>query len=63
MNWLAKRFLHNGETLVRVKSWRPSIGPHGVEWPTMLIDTAYGHRMTITPVWDRARLLAMTEGK
>lgn len=46
------RFITTPETrLVRVKSWRPSRGPYGWEWPTMLIDRK-GMRSTATPVWD-----------
>ena len=45
-----------GERIVRVKCWCPSIGRHGLEWPTVLMDTRAGRRQTAAPVWDRARL-------
>ncbi len=41
--------------IVRVKSWLPTRGPHGVEWPMMLVDR-HGTRMTCAPVWDRIRI-------
>lgn len=57
-----KRFLQwlcclEGERIVRIKSLRPTIGRHGVEWPVLLIDTRSGQRMSVAPVWDRARLV------
>lgn len=44
-------FYRDGETLVRVKSWCPSVGEYGLEWPTLLIDRPRGRRQTSTPVW------------
>lgn len=38
--------------LIAVKSWMPSIGKYGLEWPTLLIDTFLGQRETATPVWN-----------
>jgi hypothetical protein len=47
------KLLEQRDKLVRVKSWRPWFGPHGLEWPTMLVD-AYGYRrVTTSPVLDR----------
>lgn len=47
--------LDRNDRVVAVKSWRPSMGPHGVEWPTMLVDKP-SYRRTATPIWNRARL-------
>lgn len=49
--WLLKEC--PGDKMIRVKSWIPSWGRHGLEWPTMLIETRAGRRMTATPIWDR----------
>lgn len=43
--------------IIRVKSWRPFFGRFGVEWPTLLVDSKHGQRQTITPVWDRNRIV------
>ncbi len=51
--WFARIVLGPDYYIVRFKSWRPSIGPYGVEWPTMLVDRRGCYRSTITPVWDR----------
>lgn len=44
--------------LVKVKSWRPSLDLHfldwrdrGVAWPTLLVDRR-GMRWTSTPIWN-----------
>ena len=50
--WLAGR----DYKLIKVKSFAFCIGPHGLEGPTMLVDTKYGQRQTIAPVWDMAWL-------
>jgi hypothetical protein len=56
-SWLLRPLLwEEDRVLVKVKSWRPSWGPYGLEWPTMLVDTKGGQRMTVTPVWDSARI-------
>lgn len=55
---LRRWFLEDGDKLVRVKSWRPYLGPHGLEWPCLLIDSNRHRRMSINPVWDRSRLLS-----
>lgn len=47
--------LDRNDTIVAVKSWRPTMGKHGLEWPTMLVDKP-SFRRSATPVWDRARL-------
>lgn len=65
---LRRLILCDGEKLIRVKSWIPSIGivrNHlgrrlEVCWPTMLIES-YGQRMTVTPVWNRARFALIWE--
>ena len=41
--------------IIRIKSWLPTRGRHGIEWPLMLVERQ-GRRMTCTPVWDRIRL-------
>lgn len=50
----AHLLLEDKDRLIRVKSWRPSLGPHGIEWPTMLIDRNGYQRCTVTPVWNWA---------
>jgi hypothetical protein len=53
-----------GEKIVRIKSLWPSFGPHGVEWPVLLVDTRLNQRMTIAPVWDRVRIkLTLIRGR
>lgn len=47
--------LDRNDCLVAVRSWRPRMGQHGLEWPTMLVDKL-SYRRSATPVWDRARL-------
>ena len=44
--------------LVKVKTWRPSLDLHfldwrdrGVAWPTLLVDR-HGKRWTSTPIWN-----------
>lgn len=55
MRWIAERMLWSRrDKLVRVKSWWPSIGPYGIEWPTLLVDRLGRTRVTETPVWNRA---------
>lgn len=51
--WFLRRcgYYREGEKLVRVKSWKPSVSHHGVEWPTLLVDRRGGRRETSTPVW------------
>ena len=49
--WL---LLEPGETMIRVKSLRPTIGKYGVEWLTVTIDSRGGSRRVGTFVWDRA---------
>ena len=43
--------LHDGEKLVKVKSWVPSLDEEGMGWPVMLVDRA-GTRTTVVPIWD-----------
>ena len=38
------------QRIVRVKSWYPSIGPYGVEWPTMLVDRVGGQSYALNVV-------------
>lgn len=38
-------------TVVRVKSWIPFLDPHGVGWPTVLVDR-YGRRETAARIWQ-----------
>jgi hypothetical protein len=47
--------LSSNDRIVAVKSWWPTMGRHGIEWPTLLVDTP-SYRCTATPVWDAARL-------
>jgi len=57
MRWFLRRLLDDPrDKIVRVKSWRPSLGGHGIEWPTMLIDQLGYRRMTVSPVWDGAMM-------
>jgi hypothetical protein len=49
--WFGKIVLGPHHRVVRFKSFRPWIGPYGVEWPTMLVDHR-GMRETSTPVWN-----------
>jgi hypothetical protein len=56
--WLVRVVLGPDYKLVRVKSWRPWWGPHGLEWPVLLVDRR-GMRETVVPVWDRWRFRAM----
>lgn len=42
--------------IIRVKSWFPVWGRHGIEWPSVLVDTQSGSRMTMAPIWDRCLL-------
>lgn len=55
LEWLC---FEPGEKIVLVKSWRPTRGPHGIEWPTVLLDRPPigARRETASPVWDRVRL-------
>lgn len=50
ISWLLVR---PPDKLVFVKSWRPWLGPYGIEWPTMLIDR-FGRRRNAAPVWNWA---------
>jgi hypothetical protein len=43
--------MSEGDKLVMVTSWWPSIGRHGIEWPSMLIDTRGGRRWRMAPCW------------
>lgn len=52
---LAFLTLDRDDRLVAVRSWRPRMGKHGLEWPVMLVDKP-SYRRSATPVWDRARL-------
>ncbi len=52
LTWLV---LDDGERIVRIKSLCPTRGPHGVEWPCLLIDRRNGKRETVWPVWNRVR--------
>ena len=58
LSWLLKYDEH--EKIVRVKSYWPCILNGCVEWPVMLIDSR-GRRMTVVPVWDRNRLVALAQ--
>lgn len=40
------------DKILRVKSWRPSLGKYGIEWPTVLMDRNGYQRCTSTPVWN-----------
>ena len=42
--------------VVRVKTLRPCWDSYcgAIGWPTLLVDRGY-QRMTITPIWDKAR--------
>ena len=51
-------FLNDDETLVKVRSWRPSIGKYGLEWPTMLVDRKGYERSCVCAVWNWARIVA-----
>ena len=53
---LRRLLLSDREAFVRLRSLRPSLGPYGPEWPTMLVENRCGQRMTVTPVWNLARL-------
>jgi hypothetical protein len=53
LEWLC---LQSGERIIRVKSWRPSWGRYGIEWPCLLIDRLDGSRSTAWPVWDWIRI-------
>lgn len=55
---LRRWFLDDADTLVAIVSWRPSVGPYGIEWPTMRIDERGYRRRTISPVWNWARIKA-----
>jgi len=46
------------DKLVRIKSLRPWFGPHGIEWPVLLVDGPWG-RMTIVPVLNSSWMLAV----
>jgi len=57
-NWFNQqtcKYLHVNR-IVRVKSWLPTMGPYGVEWPVLLVDRDGGQRDTIAPVWNWARV-------
>ena len=47
--------------VVRIKSWVPTKGEYGWEWPVMLVDSVGGSRQTLAPIWDRIRLQSMLE--
>lgn len=47
--WL---FLPSRDRLIKVTSWRPSLGRYGMEWPGMLIDAHGYQRHRVTPVWN-----------
>lgn len=53
--FLAYMLLAPNERVVRVKSWWPTWGQYGLEWPCLLVDSL-GVRRTCWPVWDWARL-------
>lgn len=52
LQWL---LLDKDDKLVGVKSWRPSWGRYGIEWPTLLYDR-HGQRINGAPVWDWNRV-------
>jgi hypothetical protein len=54
LEWLFGYGRDGSFNIVRVKSLRPWFGPHGIEWPVLLVEEA-GIRSTIAPVWDRLR--------
>ena len=44
------------DKIIKLKSWWPSLGERGLEWPVVLIDNGCGRRSTQTPIWDRAMI-------
>lgn len=62
MRRLLEWVLGDGYKLVRVRSWRPTWGQYGIEWPTMRVRSPGGHESTMSPVWDRARLVGLWTG-
>ncbi len=57
--WFCNLLLGPKYKLIRFKSWRPSWGSYGIEWPCMLVDDRYGKRSSVVPVWDRWHFRAM----
>lgn len=55
---LRRWFLDDHDVLLKVISWRPYVGRHGLEWPTMRIRRRGCEQMSVAPVWDWARLKA-----
>lgn len=53
--WLSFLLLKKGEKIVKVKSLRPGWGEHGMEWPTLLIDSPGRSRATVSYCWTRGR--------
>lgn len=58
LQWL----LGTGHKVVRVRSWRPSRGPFGIEWPTMHVLSPGGRQSTVALVWDRTRIMGLWTG-
>lgn len=54
--WLL--FRNTNTTVVRVKSWKPSWGKYGPEWPVLLVNEP-GYRRTVAPVWDWCRIKSL----
>ncbi len=52
--YITKIFLGDNYKIIKVKSWKPYLGPYGVEWPVLLVDYN-GMRQTSVPVWDKFR--------
>ena len=48
--------VYEGERLIRVKSWVPRLSSHGIEWPTVLVETRTGTRETRTRIRGLWRL-------
>lgn len=51
--WIAEGIIQlrcPGAKLVCVKSWAPTLGEFGLEWPLLLIDRG-SERLTMAPIW------------
>jgi hypothetical protein len=58
VRWILEKTILRGYVIVRVKTWKPWWGPHGIEWPCVLADYQ-SRRMTVTPVWNCARISSL----
>lgn len=45
LTWLV---LEKSDKLVAILSLGPSLGPYGIEWPSMRIDSRIGQHMSVT---------------